>query len=69
MEILPAETPPFLSVRDFRELTGASRGLAYRLVRSGALRAIKLGTRGAIRIPREELRRFLEDRAVWGSER
>ncbi len=64
MDLLPAETPYFLTVREFRELTGASRGLAYRLVSSGRVVAVRLGQRGGLRIPRAELEKFLASRTL-----
>ncbi len=62
MELVPNGTPAFLTITQFRCLTGVSRGLAYRLIRAGALHAVRLGERGAIRIPRGELERFLKSR-------
>ena len=55
---------PLLTVGQLRQFAGISRSFAYRLVQSGRIRAVRLGRRSAIRIPREELRRFLLDRAV-----
>lgn len=64
MHLLPEDIPAFVSVQQFMALVGVSRGLAYRLIRTGAIRAVRLGKRGAIRISRAELERFLRDRAL-----
>ena len=61
---LPANLPPFLTIEEFRRLTNTSRGHAYRLVRERALPAVRLGKRGAIRIPRSSLADFLASRLV-----
>ena len=58
MDLLPDKTPPFLTIQDFRRLTGISRALAYRLVSSGSVVAVRLGQRGGLRIPRAELEKF-----------
>lgn len=64
MRLLPPNTPPFLTVAHFVKITGSSRALAYRLINRGDLVALRLGDRGAIRIPRTELEQFLQSRLV-----
>ena len=54
----------FVSVPQFAQLMGVSRALVYRLIRSGELPAIRVGSRGGIRILRLELKRFLACRRV-----
>ena len=61
-KLIPARVPDFLTVTQFRQLVGVSRGLAYELIRTGEIGAMRLGRRRALRIPREELRSFLERR-------
>ena len=57
-----AGLPRFLTVGEITWLIGGSRSLVYRLVRDGEMGAVRLGKRGAIRVPRAELLRFLEAR-------
>lgn len=52
----------FLTLADVAELLNVSASQAYALVRSGDLRAIKIGGRGQWRIEEAELERFIAER-------
>ena len=51
----------FLTLADVAEVLNVSASQAYALVRSGELRAIKVGGRGQWRIEQTELDRFIAD--------
>ena len=51
------DMPLVLRVEDLRGLLSISRSAAYRLVRSGQIRSVRVGS--AIRIPRAALIEFL----------
>lgn len=51
------ELPLTLRVEDLMPILGIGRNTAYELVRSGAIKGIRIGKQ--IRIPKEEVRRFL----------
>jgi excisionase family DNA binding protein len=53
-------TPRFLTLADVCEVLNVSSSQAYALVRSGELRAIKVGGRGQWRVERAELERYIE---------
>ena len=52
----------FLTLADVSEVLNVSASQAYALVRSGDLRAIKVGGRGQWRIEQTELDRFITER-------
>jgi excisionase family DNA binding protein len=52
----------FLTLSDAAEMLSVSLGVAYSLVRSGELPAIRIGTRGQWRIERDVLESFIEAR-------
>jgi excisionase family DNA binding protein len=52
----------FLTLADVSEVLNVSASQAYALVRSGELRAIKVGGRGQWRIEQTELDRFIAER-------
>lgn len=54
------ELPITLRVEDLMPLLGIGRNTAYRLVRSGEIRSIKIGRQ--IRIPRQVLLDYLEQK-------
>ena len=54
------ELPITLRVEDLIPLLGIGRNTAYRLVRSGEIRSIKIGRQ--IRIPRQVLLDYLEQK-------
>ena len=51
------ELPLVLRVEDLSRALGIGRNTAYELVRSGQIRSIRIGRQ--LRIPRDELQRFL----------
>lgn len=51
------ELPLVLRVEDLSMVLGIGRNTAYELVRSGQIRSIRIGRQ--LRIPRDELQRFL----------
>jgi excisionase family DNA binding protein len=55
-------TRRFLTLPDVAEMLNVSASQAYALVRSGDLRAIKIGGRGQWRIEESELERFIAER-------
>jgi excisionase family DNA binding protein len=55
-------TRRFLTLADVAEMLNVSASQAYALVRSGELRAIKIGGRGQWRIEESELERFIAER-------
>ncbi len=55
-------TRRFLTLADVAEMLNVSASQAYALVRSGDLRAIKIGGRGQWRIEESELERFITER-------
>jgi excisionase family DNA binding protein len=55
-------TRRFLTLADVAEMLNVSASQAYALVRSGDLRAIKIGGRGQWRIEESELERFIAER-------
>lgn len=52
--------PRFLTLADVAETLSVSPAQAYALVRSGELRAIKVGGRGQWRVEASELERYIE---------
>ncbi|MCZ3387190.1 MAG: helix-turn-helix domain-containing protein [Actinomycetia bacterium] len=52
----------FLTLPDVAEMLNVSASQAYALVRSGDLRAIKVGGRGQWRIEESELEQFIAER-------
>ena len=52
--------PRFLTLADVCEVLNVSTSQAYALVRSGDLRAIKVGGRGQWRVESSELERYIE---------
>lgn len=52
------ELPLTLRVEDLMPILGIGRNTAYELVRSGKIKGIRIGKQ--IRIPKEEVRRFLD---------
>jgi len=52
--------PRFMTLADVAETLSISTSQAYQLVRSGDLRAIKVGGRGQWRIDVDELERYIE---------
>lgn len=52
-------SPRFLTLADVAETLNISAAQAYALVRSGDLRAIKVGGRGQWRVEASELERFI----------
>ena len=55
-------TRRFLTLADVAEMLNVSASQAYALVRSGDLRAIKIGGRGQWRVEESELERFIAER-------
>jgi excisionase family DNA binding protein len=55
-------TRRFLTLADVAEMLNVSASQAYALVRSGDLRAIKIGGRGQWRVEAAELERFIAER-------
>lgn len=55
------ELPLTLRIEDLMPVLGIGRNNAYNLVRSGRIRALKIGRQ--YRVPREELKRYLESGA------
>ncbi|WP_235229933.1 helix-turn-helix domain-containing protein [Oscillibacter valericigenes] len=51
------DIPLVLRVEDLSRALGIGRNTAYELVRSGQIRSIRIGRQ--LRIPRDELQRFL----------
>ncbi|MBC7725728.1 MAG: helix-turn-helix domain-containing protein [Burkholderiaceae bacterium] len=58
----PDDLGRFLTLADTAEILNISAGQAYGLVRSGELRAIKIGRNGQWRIERVELEAFIQAR-------
>ena len=56
----PAIGRRFLTLEDVQTILAISRSQAYALVRSGALRAIRVGGRGQWRIESEELEAYIQ---------
>lgn len=52
-------SPRFLTLTDVAEILNISAAQTYALVRSGELRAIKVGGRGQWRVENSELERFI----------
>lgn len=52
--------PRFLTLQDVAEILNVSASQAYALVRSGDLRAVKLGGRGQWRVEQAELEAFIQ---------
>jgi excisionase family DNA binding protein len=52
-------TPRFLTLTDVSEILNISSAQTYALVRSGALRAIKVGGRGQWRVEATELEAYI----------
>jgi excisionase family DNA binding protein len=52
----------FLTLADVAEMLNVSSAQMYALVRSGELRAIKIGGRGQWRVEESELERFITER-------
>lgn len=59
-EVLPADAPAFLTVREVARLLRLEMHAAYKHVRSGAIPAVRVGR--SWRIPRSELERVLAER-------
>lgn len=55
-------TPRFLTLSDVAEVLNISSAQAYALVRSGELRAIKVGGRGQWRIESDVLEQYIQDK-------
>lgn len=55
-------TRRFLTLADVAEVLNVSASQTYALVRSGDLRAIKVGGRGQWRVEQSELDRFINER-------
>lgn len=55
----PGPEPRFLTLADVAETLAISAAQAYALVRSGDLRAIKVGGRGQWRVERSELEAYI----------
>ena len=55
-------TPRFLTLTDVAEVLNISSAQAYALVRSGELRAIKVGGRGQWRIESAVLEEYIQDK-------
>lgn len=55
-------TPRFLTLTDVAEVLNISSAQAYALVRSGELRAIKVGGRGQWRIEADVLEQYIQDK-------
>lgn len=55
-----APVPRFLTLADVAEVLSVSAAQAYALVRSGDLRAIKVGGRGQWRIEESELEAYIQ---------
>jgi excisionase family DNA binding protein len=55
-------TPRFLTLDDVAEILNVSWSQAYALVRRKELIAIQIGGRGAWRVERDELERFIQQR-------
>ncbi len=56
------ELPLTLRVEDLMPVLGIGRNTAYELVRSGQIRSLRIKNR--IRIPKEEVIRFLENKTT-----
>lgn len=54
------DVPRFLTLADVAEALNVSAAQAYALVRSGELRAIKIGGRGQWRVEETELEEYIE---------
>jgi excisionase family DNA binding protein len=59
---MPMPTPRFLTLDDVAETLNVSWSQAYALVRRKELIAIQIGGRGAWRVEREELERFIQQK-------
>lgn len=55
----PSPTPRFLQLADVAEVLNISAAQAYALVRTGALRAVKIGGRGQWRVEASELEAYI----------
>ena len=55
-------TPRFLTLTDVADVLNISSAQAYALVRSGELRAIKVGGRGQWRIENDVLEQYIQDK-------
>ena len=55
-------TPRFLTLSDVADVLNVSSAQAYALVRSGELRAIKVGGRGQWRIESDVLEQYIQDK-------
>lgn len=55
-------TPRFLTLTDVADVLNVSSAQAYALVRSGELRAIKVGGRGQWRIESDVLEQYIQDK-------
>ena len=53
------ELPLTLRVEDLMPILGIGRNAAYELVRSGQIKGLRIGKQ--IRIPKEEVKRFLSE--------
>ena len=54
--------PRFVPLTDVAEMLSISASQAYALVRTGELRAIKVGGRGQWRVEKDELERFIQQK-------
>lgn len=55
------DLPRFLTLDDVQEVLSVSRSQAYALVRSGELRAIRVGGRGVWRVGVDALEQYIAD--------
>jgi excisionase family DNA binding protein len=53
---VPNEHPEMLKVREVAAILRCGKNQAYELVRSGAIRSVRIGT--AIRVPREAMEEY-----------
>lgn len=53
------ELPDLLTVDEFARYMRLNRNTAYEAVRSGRVPSVRLGKRGAIRIPKQAIERML----------
>jgi excisionase family DNA binding protein len=58
--------PEFLSVEEFRAYVGVGRSLAYELIRSGYLPAVRFGR--LVRVPKAGLQKYLAQNGNAASE-
>lgn len=61
-----AEVPDLLTVHEVARVLRIGRNTAYALVRSGRVRSLRIGR--AVRVPKEALRRFLEEGGALGGD-